>query len=71
MLTTSTRQFYHFQATDQVAKAYIFIIFYEKREKLVSRPLLSECSQDVIQKENYFGLNRLQIWLTSRNTHNF
>ena len=30
------------------------------------------CAQDLlIQKSNYFRLNRLQIWLTSRNSPNF
>ena len=44
----------------------------KKGEKLISHSLISECSQELlIQKENYFRLNRLQIWLTSRNTHNF
>ena len=52
-------------------KGIYFKDFYEKREKLVSHSLLSECSQDLlIQKENYFWLNSLQIWLTHGNIHN-
>ena len=43
-----------------------------KKGKLLSHSLLSECLQDLlIQKENYFRLNRLQMWLTSRNTPYF